>query len=97
MFLLGSMTLRVETGHMLAEKQEEREYVLCHQGLVEDQEHFACECPFYSEEREQLLAQLGLDALTQEDLAETIRAHEFRFVNYIHKIWEEAHRTREEK
>ena len=83
MFLLGSMTLCVET-----ERREERECVLCHQGLVEDQEHFACECPFYQEEREQLLARLGLDAPTREELPELIRAHEFQFVNYIQKIWE---------
>ena len=86
MFLLGSMTLCVETGRMMAEKREDRECVLCHQGLVEDQEHFACGCPFYSEEREQLLARLGLEALTQEGLPEAIRAHEIRFVSYIHKI-----------
>ena len=88
MFLLGSMTLRVETGRMLAEKWEDRECVLCHQGLVKDQEHFTCECPFYSEEREQLLARLGLEALTREGLPEAIHTYEIQFVSYINKIWE---------
>ena len=88
MFLLGSMSLRVETGRMMAEKREDRECVLCHQGLVEDQEHFACECPFYSEEREQLLTRLGLQALTQEGLPEAMRTYEIQFVSYINKIWE---------
>ena len=87
MFLLGSMTLCVETGHMLGERRDECECVLCHQGLVEDQEHFACECPFYQEEREQLLGWLGLDDLRQEDLLGLLRSHEFRFVHYISKIW----------
>ena len=65
-FLCVSHKLNVETGRHQQIPREERICQLCTLKKVEDEEHFICECPAYSEIRKECL---GENILTEEILS----------------------------
>ncbi len=50
----GILPLRVETGRFSRTPLEDRKCEMCDLDVIEDEQHFICTCPLYSQERQVL-------------------------------------------
>ena len=91
--MCGILQLRVESGRFISQKIEERIFQLCDLNCVEDEIHFLCICPVYSDLRKDLYLKYSqllkdFDSLTEGDVFISILKNPTRqLLKYIKRSW----------